>query len=357
MEPFLSFRSNLNQVLDRFTVSFSGQREEALMTLVETALGISDYREEGLSLAPAVFIATELDSLLLAIAGKNPVAIGSGPITPITIRSALKACAPLGAGRQWAMYLIIAPKGEITYGVFMTARSPLTETSFEQLRHNRRQSTDDKLIGITRIGESIVEVRSTSGDFQYIDFSGTAEISNNPARTIGNFVKAVTKDVPPELKRNFEVFYYRIVVEALGSPHGTLAAVLKAGSPCPKYLADGIWLEPTLSLEKSIRDYKDRTAQNDVLNLTGYAGLIRQFMMMDGITVFSTDGRILAYNCFVRNPAKHVLSKEVIGGARRRAYEILCASLGDVLVGALYKSQDGMGECRAAEDMVTLSSG
>jgi hypothetical protein len=350
MESFVSFRSNLSQVLDRFTVSFNGQREEALMALVETALGISDYREEGMSLAPAVFISTQLDSLLLAISGKNPVPIGAGPFTSMTVRTALKACAPLGSGRQWAMYLIISPNAELSYGVFMTTRSPLTETSFEQLRHNRKQSTDATLIGITRIGESIVEVRSTTGDHQYIDFSGAAEISNSPALTISNFVETVTRDVSAELKRKFEVFYYRIVVEALGSPHGTLTAVLKAGSACPLFLADGIWLSPPLSLEKSIEDYAARTAQNDVLNLTGYAGLIRQFMMVDGITVFSTDGKILAYNCFVRHPTMQILSKEFIGGARRRAYEILCASFGDVLVGALYKSQDGTAECRTAAD-------
>lgn len=60
----------------------------------------------------------------------------------------------------------------------------------------------------------------------------------------------------------------------------------------------------------------------------------------DGITVFDSYGRLIAYNCFIASPNK-VAGKVVIGGARTRAFEALSTKLGKQLVCIFMQSQDG----------------
>ena len=70
--------------------------------------------------------------------------------------------------------------------------------------------------------------------------------------------------------------------------------------------------------------------------------------MMDGVTVFATDGTVRAYGCFLREPGTGVPSAQVVGGARRRAYGVLRSHVGSELVAALYRSQDGAADCVVA---------
>lgn len=56
----------------------------------------------------------------------------------------------------------------------------------------------------------------------------------------------------------------------------------------------------------------------------------------DGILVFDTKARVVAYNAFTKLKASNVS-----GGARRRAYRALCDKVGKGLKGAFFQSQDG----------------
>ncbi len=64
-------------------------------------------------------------------------------------------------------------------------------------------------------------------------------------------------------------------------------------------------------------------------------------LSFDGITVFSNDGRIIAYNVFIHAPAPEGVAQDKIKGARRRAFTILESRLGESILAAFYQSQDG----------------
>jgi hypothetical protein len=72
-------------------------------------------------------------------------------------------------------------------------------------------------------------------------------------------------------------------------------------------------------------------------------------MATDGITVLRADGCIVGYNIFVRHPETLTSQPSIlVGGARRRTFEVLCAALGTELTAALIRSQDGDVSCRRA---------
>ena len=68
-------------------------------------------------------------------------------------------------------------------------------------------------------------------------------------------------------------------------------------------------------------------------------------MSSDGITVLRSDGAVLGFNVFVAHPDSLDRHPGAIGGARRRTYETLAGMVGDGLVAAFYRSQDGHTAC------------
>jgi hypothetical protein len=165
---------------------------------------------------------------------------------------------------------------------------------------------------------------------------------------VKDFAGIVTRDVPQDLRRQFETFFYRLGVEVLSANHGTILAVLDHRGRAPEYLRDGIWLESPVRIDGLIRTYEATRSDRDTLSLVALGSLIRRMAAVDGITVFGSDGTLRGYNCFVREGSAASPSRDVIGGARRRAYEILLSHLDGALVAALYRSQDGAAEFRTS---------
>ena len=319
--------------------------------LVEIAVRVYICREEGISFAPAVFFGNDLDHLLETCSGTKPLPIGEGSLDVDTARVALKSCLPLGEGRQWAVYFIVdVPKegdlddlGTLRFGLFCTDRSPLRGTSFQALRAH--PDPDRPTLGFTRLGDSVVEVHGC-GAYQYLDFSGIVDFRHNPLTMVTGFVSSVTRDAIPALRRQLEAYYYRIAIEIGNSRHGALIVILRAGQEIPEFLLDGIWLDTPIDIAGEIEAYgKDRN-ESATLSLIAYGSLIRKMVAMDGVTVLTSDGSVLAYNCFIQDQVVGAPARHVMGGARRRAFELLCSYLGATVKAVLYRSQDGAAECR-----------
>lgn len=325
-----------------FAEHFGASAETATGVLAETIIGVSHFQEEGFSFAPMVFITSDLDDLLRTVDGADPILVGSGVQGVASARAALKSCAPLGEGRRWAVFLVVTPAG-VQFGLFRPTGSPLRPTSFELLR--RVQRADRPIIGIARLRTSVVEVRCSTGLAQFFDLSGAEGEPEDASRVVREFIGAVTSEVPESLKPQLQAFYYRIGVEILTGDHGVLAAVLAPGASPPRFLSDGIWFEAPVDITRWVR--RDVPGDAETAHaLIGYAQLIRRMMVMDGITVFGPDGTVRAYSCFIREGAPEGQGGGyVLGGARRRAYNLLLPRLGESLIGALYRSQDGAIEC------------
>ncbi|MBF5046559.1 hypothetical protein FGE12_29350 [Aggregicoccus sp. 17bor-14] len=346
MESLLSFRPALADRLAPLARALGLEPGVGTEVLVEAVVQVSSFHEEGFPLAPVVFIGRGLEELLQAVHGTHPVLLGSGVVSLECVRLALRSCAPLAEGRQWAIVLLVG-EGQLQFGVFCTDRSPLRVTSFEALR--TLPADAPPLVGITSLGERVVGVRGPGGANLFFDFSGTAHLeSGSPMRVLADFVEAVTRDVPEPLRPQLRAFYYRIGVEVVSGAHGALVAVLDARAQAPDFLSDGLWLAEPLDLTALALRYEAEHGERDALGLIAYGSLYRRMIGMDGITVFDSRGRLLGYNCFIRQQVIGQPARKVVGGARRRAFEVLCGEVGHSLAAALYRSRDGAAECRRA---------
>lgn len=337
----LSFRSYLQTKMAPFVSDFQ-QTDMAADLLAEFIVVLSMYREEGTDLFPAVFIGEDVKEILSITQGIDPIAIGSGPQTRDSIRRAFKQCAPLAEGREWAVYVTLKKKN-LSYGVFRTDPSPIVSTPFERLRQNK--DPDSKIIGLSRLGRSFIEVRKGIGLFQFVNMMGDHEETMNPKEMIRSFMKVATQDAPIHLKAQLQSFYYRLGVDILHANHGTLLAIIPHHKAVPTLFRDGILLENKISVLAGIAKLLESSTGESLHQLFAWNQLIRRMASMDGITVLDSCGAIVGYNCFIKDSTLD--PKEVgtpMGGARRRAFDVLRSYLGKQLSGVIYKSQDGVVE-------------
>lgn len=61
----------------------------------------------------------------------------------------------------------------------------------------------------------------------------------------------------------------------------------------------------------------------------------------DGIVVFDTQARVVAYNGFIKLKASNI-----VRGARPRAYHALCEKVGKGLKADFFQSQDGASDLK-----------
>ncbi len=338
----ISIRSLVFEGVAPFAALFGQRAGETAELLVEVIVGMSSFQEEGFSYAPLVFVTTDLPELLRTVQGSDPIFVGAGVGGRESALAALKSCAPLGEGRRWAVFLLVTSTG-VEFGLFRPEGSPLLPTSFELLRRARRSGVP--VVGLARLRASVVEVRSSVGVGHFFDLSGSSEQTGNPGRVVQEFIGAVTRSVPEALRPQLEAFYYRIGVELLTGDHGTLCAVLAPGTTQPAFLSDGIWFKEPVDIRTWIHRDETGATSEGARALIAHAQLIRRMMVMDGITVFGPDGTVRAYRCFIREPHAKIAPAYVLGGARRRAFDLLRSQLGSSLIGALYRSQDGAAEC------------
>ena len=86
-------------------------------------------------------------------------------------------------------------------------------------------------------------------------------------------------------------------------------------------------IQPSIVAQR-VRDYLANPGAEESSALGSAATLMGGILQTDGITVFSTTGKILSYRVFVS--AGQV--KQVAGGARLRTFRTLCDVVGAELV-------------------------
>jgi hypothetical protein len=111
---------------------------------------------------------------------------------------------------------------------------------------------------------------------------------------------------------------------------------------------DGIILPRPLDVVALLERYHADPSDGAATAVRATSQLLRGMMATDGITVLRADGCIVGYNIFVRHPETFAHQPTVVGGARRRTFEVLCAALGSELTAAFIRSQDGDVSCRRA---------
>jgi hypothetical protein len=312
--------------------------KDGLVSLVDL---LSGYSEEGEHLFPELFLFDDSTDIKQSLPNSELVVVGRGSKQVGTFELALKRCARL-ARWGWSIYLCRTAHG-LEYGLLRCGLTALSLTASELLVGQGDAAVP--VILVRHLSRHTIEISGASGHSVRIHYGATSESTSDPILIADNFCASVVADVEPEVKVQARNFYLRIFASVIRRGHGCLAAVLPPGErKLPKQFRDGVEITPRLDIAAKIGSLLNFQSCEGDTQLRAAAGLIQGMLSTDGVTLFSSNGTVCAYNVFVKDSNSQLVAAASFGGARRRAFKLLCGWLGKSVESAFFLSQDGHAE-------------
>lgn len=341
---FLSVRNplkgQLDDFLDRSLFSRDTKTHDGILALIEK---LKLYKEEGRPLLPEIYIFKKTDAgqVKKLVPSYSELPIGeSADLNSKSFEVALKKCAPL-ARNGWCVYMQIN-KSSLSFGLLRT-QLPFYSLPLENILIDGFRETLP-VIRVKQIAENVVQLKGLKKASLEVHFSTRSELSTTWQTHQNDFVSAILKDAPLTSKDISEVFFQTAISEA-GHGHGFLAAVIKNKKKIPKNLMDGVILDEPLCIPTKLSLIKKQSTIENYTELQAALTAISGMLSSDGITLFDSSGKVLAYNIFI--PLNSSKGKVIVGGARKRTYEELKVMIQKKsLVASYFQSQDGECECK-----------
>lgn len=291
---------------------------------------LAHYREEGVSLFPKVYITNDKNTLTAMLPDGEVLKIGSSTPDVSGIKSAVKKCAPLAMG-GWLIY-VEASEDCLEYGMFKGSGNPISVLVDDVLM---TESEDFFVVKVSQVADECVEVRSNRGRQHFIFLNHRKEDSPPPLQYLNQLINSITEKTPVDVREPIVSFLSRLFHTALRESHGCIIAVTNMAS-APKFLSgDGVILEDPIDFTSLIVKLKKEIIEPSYLDSKG--SLLKGMLNSDGIILFDNKGRLIGYNCFVKISNKN----NVIGGARKRAFDSIKSKIGRGLSAVFMQSQDG----------------
>jgi hypothetical protein len=337
----ISFRSQLSGEILSFCTSENITCARTIQAIVQLVSSLADYREEGLSLYPDVFICSDISRMCSMLPGGELIEIGSGPISEETVKQTLKKCAML-AINSWAIFF---ERGDtqMKYGLFNYCKLPTSISPAEILLIPG--DTSFPIIAAFQLAFDVVELRGSAGNRLQIQLTPIEPGSPSPLLSLDTLSKAIIADVPQDVLVPIRAFINRTLNDIVRQTHGTLVAVISRNRRMPpRTMRDGVILPTPFSITEKIRRYTNIKNDETMALLLSTESLIKGMLMTDGITLFRSDGSIMAYNIFIRGLGQ--LEFSGMGGSRQRTFERLSTMVPNELKAAFIRSHDGQMECK-----------
>lgn len=365
----VSFRAELKLAVSELledSLMTCSQTEEALVALLGA---LADHREEGVALYPRVLICDNLRVVLRLLQGSDPIQLGRGPRSVDTILRALKKCAPLATG-GWGVW-IHRTEGSFDYGVFreplaptaIDMRSTLSDLDTEMLSTVSDPdpdvlsplSEDDKRpprpLLAAQVAPGAVELVAPGGGGIQIQLSGVRHRDMPAQREQDRLATWFFEATPTDrIREASESFSKTMLNDLLRHGHGALIGVLHAGSEIPKELTnDSVIFADPIDFGNLIGMHAQEGSSEALANLLAYEKLLGGMLNSDGIVVLDTSGQVHGFNCFVKSDTNAVSPRELMGGARHRAFATLCALVDEGLMRGVFL-QSSNGTCKIYGD-------
>jgi len=307
---------------------------QGLLSLLDS---IGHYMEEGSRLYPEILLTTSLELTTRSLQPKRTIEIQTLPITVENFTHALKISAPL-AKDGWIIFIETSTTN-IRFGLISIESSEFSPSLYNHLVGNLAQEECGAPFAYIRSpAEQIVHLKGTRSEI-FVSLSlkeNTRTISDElPALS-----KYISKDVGAEIQEFSMTYFNKLLEGVVKQPHGNLIAVVEDNrskiEKAKRRFPDGIYLPSPLDMVDFLKQSEQLRSREASTFLRTYGTLVQGMLSLDGVTLFSTKGRVLGYHIFVKEKKT---STSIEGGARSRAFKILHES--GLFSCCFYKSQDG----------------
>ncbi len=297
-----------------------------------------NYRDEGVEFSPAVVICDKLENFLRAFPGSVAHTIGNALLDPSSGPRILKDCGPLSS-TSWFIFIERVGDGRVRYGVFTYFRLP----SAIPLHEGIAIDTTQFCILLRKTSSNSIEIRGAKGNRLTLIFSTVREAVTSGA-PIEKFASSCCAGINEDGKRaDFQVYFARLLESALTISHGTILLCSNGlDLAAVPELQDAVPVSPLLDFYAAFSEFQSANTAGSILTLQRCEELLQGFLRCDGMIVFDTEGRVVAYRVFYRATEGGGTATPIVGGARRRAFEGVKGLVGEQLLSILFRSQDGL---------------
>lgn len=295
---------------------------------------LADYYEEGQELFPEVVITSDLEKLLEPFPFSHKLPIGHGDLTEVQFRKIVKLCAPLSRN-GWIIFVEIK-QDNLQFGVLTAEITELSPTFYQQVIGDLSQDFSELPIAyIKNIGHKRVLLAGTK--VKIITSLNLREVEEQIEGNVTQLCEGIISDVDTGDQTVFSTYLGKIVNESLRLGHGNLIGVVKEQKimELKNSQSDAIYLDSPIDLLNFTTTLEANQTAAASKSVMLYSTLIQSMLNYDGITVFTTTGKIIAYNLFISDEIEF----SGMGGARARAYEMMKTC--NLFSCCFYKSQDG----------------
>jgi len=330
MPPNITFRTQLLGGIYEFCQNCGVEFLNTTLHLVELIVILARLKEEGVSLAPKVYITNDIGLVLTMLPEAEKVIIGITSADIQGLKVAIKKCAPLAIG-GWLIY-VHDLNNQIEYGLFRGAGNPISVPIDKVLMEC---NGDLKIVNAYQVADDCVEVRANNGSYHYVFLNHRKEESPPPLQYLDNLVQSITSDVQVKIKEALIGYLQKLLFESLRKSHGCIIAVTNMKRPPKSLSADGVILDPPIDFANLVKETIDNKISPFCLESKKH--LVQGMLNSDGVVLFDHQANLHGYNIFVKVDK----NQNVIGGARKRAFLALSAQVGRGLKSVFMQSQDG----------------
>ena len=337
MNRLHSFARFTRRPVERLLAGEGFPTSEPFVTgFVHVVDALAGYKEEGVPLHPHVLICADIAQVVQTLPGRVLIPIGSGEISAGLFERAIKLCAPL-ARDHWIIYLSCGAE-RIDFGILATAVTSSNPSPLWLLRGTFRQLAVPSVYVRAR-SPSLVEVIGRRSQ-TLVSFS-LQDSSLPETDHVQRFAAHAAAEVAPDWRDEVEGLFVNLLEQALDESHGSLVAVLDDGAQPQRALSrvitDITLLAEPIDLPRFLIPARQLHSADTLMWIKSIAGVVRRMIGLDGATIFSPRGQVLAFHAFIPGSGRD--ERDLIGGARTRAFARMTKM--DLFRCVLLRSQDG----------------
>lgn len=337
MEEITIFEQGRNALINFINTEYKGFDSRLLSHFLNSFNELLDYREEGTHTKPKIIFTNNIDSIIKVIPKAYKLQIFVDQDASM-FNSRLKPLIAI-AKKEWCIY-IENKDDKFVYGICKALNSLKEKGLLTQIREsNYLHDRADRIncIVAKSVNDFEMDLFSTRGNKIKINTALNPTSTFNNDDTITEFTKACFSKLRTTQKKlgEVQVMFSNIFSKVVDDLNGAMCVVVDKDYKDNGFFEDGIWLETPISFSKLFTQSKSYSEEK----LQAFATLLINMLNFDGITVIDTTGQVLAYNVFVENNIKR--TKNVIGGARKRAAYTVINSRRKHIVGLYFQSHEG----------------
>ncbi|MFL5765484.1 MAG: hypothetical protein ACJ77K_16185 [Bacteroidia bacterium] len=315
---------------------FSPALLNGIMNIIDSS---SDYHEEGKPLFPEIIFVTDIFHFEKKLPSIKRIRLGEFPL-PVENESLfdkiLKKCAPF-TNNGWVIYVEInqfSSPLKVEFGILNGEDNELSAPLFDLVREKAVDIVQEmSCIFLRNIGQKTVHLDGLKDGSITLAFSAK-KIEVHPYDQIEIVASEITKKMLGQKKKTIQYLRKRIF-SAINQGHGTLIGVIKGEIQENNSSFIGTKIDP-IDFGAIISGLvKGEETLRHELNIK--SSILDTALNIDGITIFSNDGKMLGFQYIIHNTDTSYNS--TIGGARSQAFEAMKNS--GLFTCCFYKSQDG----------------